>query len=96
MNPFLWLIITVINIYIWIIIAGAILSWLFAFNIVNPRNSFVRQIAYTIDGLTEPVLGPVRRTLPNLGGIDISPLIVIIGLLFLERLVVYLFTGTGF
>ncbi|WP_137388244.1 YggT family protein [Rhodoligotrophos defluvii] len=96
MNPFLWLIITIINIYIWIIIAGAILSWLFAFNIVNPRNSFVRQIAYSIDALTEPVLGPVRRLLPSLGGIDISPLIVIVGLLFLERLVVYIFTGASY
>jgi len=96
MNPFLWLIITIINIYIWIIIAGAILSWLFAFNIVNPRNSFVRQIAYTIDGLTEPVLGPIRRMLPNFGGIDISPLILIVGLLFLERLIIYLFTGASY
>ncbi|MGF7160980.1 YggT family protein [Rhodoligotrophos appendicifer] len=95
MNPILWLIITVINIYIWIIIAGAILSWLVAFNIVSPSQSFIRQIAYAIDGLTEPALAPIRRFLPNLGGLDISPLILIVLLLFLERLVVYLFYGAG-
>lgn len=93
MNPILWLIVTVINVYIWIVIAGAILSWLFAFNVFNPSNAFVRQVAYAIDGLTEPALRPIRRFLPNLGGIDISPLILIIGLLFLERVIVYYFAG---
>ncbi|QPC42263.1 YggT family protein [Kaustia mangrovi] len=93
MNPILWLVLTVINLYIWIIIAGAILSWLFAFNIINAGNSFVRQIAYTIDALTEPLLGPIRRVLPNLGGIDISPVILILGLLFLERMIVYYVAG---
>lgn len=94
MNPFLWLILTVINIYIWIIIAGAILSWLFAFNIVNSGNTIVRQIAYTIDAVTEPLLGPIRRFLPNLGGIDISPVILILALLFLERFIVYYVAGS--
>jgi len=96
MNPFLWLIVTVINIYIWIIIAGAILSWLLAFNIVNPQNSFVRQVAYGIDALTQPVMAPIRRRLPNFGGLDISPMIVIIALLFLERAAYWLFLGGGF
>jgi YggT family protein len=96
MNPFLWLIVTVINVYIWVLIAGAILSWLLAFNIVNPRNSFVRQIAYGIDALTQPVLAPIRDRLPSFGGLDISPMIVIIGLIFLQRLAVWVFTGASY
>lgn len=93
MNPFFWLILTLIDIYTWIIIAGAILSWLFAFNIVNLGNPAIRQIAAVIDALTEPLLAPIRRFLPNLGGIDISPVILILGLLFVKRFVIYYFSG---
>ena len=93
MNPFFWLILTLIDIYTWIIIAGAILSWLFAFNIVNLGNPVIRQIAAVIDALTEPLLAPIRRFLPNLGGIDISPVILILGLMFVKRFVIYYFSG---
>ena len=93
MNPFFWLILTLIDIYTWIIIAGAILSWLFAFNIVNLGNPVIRQIAVVIDAFTEPLLAPIRRFLPNLGGIDISPVILILGLLFVKRFIIYYFSG---
>src|SRR6201987_3677497 len=83
MNPFLWLIDTIITLYIWILIAAAILSWLIAFNVVNTRNHFVASVANFFYHVTEPALRPIRRVLPNLGGIDISPIILIIGLLFL-------------
>ncbi len=73
MNPILWLILTIIDIYFWIILATVILSWLVAFNVVNRSNPYVRQIGYALERLTEPLLGPIRRRLPNLGGIDISP-----------------------
>jgi YggT family protein len=91
LNPFLWLINTVITIYIWILIAAAVLSWLVAFNVVNPYNQIVRNIGEVLHRLTEPALRPIRNLLPNLGGIDISPVILILLLLFLERLIFWLF-----
>ena len=91
LNPFLWLIHTVITLYIWILIAAAILSWLVAFNVVNPYNQIVRNIGEILHRLTEPLLRPIRNFLPNLGGIDISPVILILLLLFLERLIFWLF-----
>jgi YggT family protein len=89
MNPFLWLVLTLINIYFWIIIIMVVMSWLVAFNVVNPTNSFVRQVRYALFRLTEPALAPIRRFMPDLGGIDLSPMVLLIGLLFLERLVVW-------
>ena len=74
-----------IQIYIWIIIAFVVMSWLIGFNIINRHNDFVRQINYALYRLTEPVLGPIRRVLPNLG-IDISPIIAVIVLWFLRSL----------
>jgi YggT family protein len=69
---------SLITLYIYIIIAGAVMSWLIAFNVVNPYNQFVRSIWQGLNALTEPVLRPIRRMMPDLGGIDISPLVVII------------------
>jgi YggT family protein len=91
MNPFLWLVTTLITLYIWIIIASAVLSWLIAFNVVNPHNNVVRAIGETLYRLTEPALRPIRNMLPSLGGLDISPVILIILLLFLERLLFWAF-----
>ena len=91
LNPFLWLIHTVITLYIWILIAAAILSWLVAFNVVNAYNPVVRNIGEVLHRLTEPALRPIRNLLPNLGGIDISPVILILLLLFAERLIFWLF-----
>ena len=91
MNPFLWLIDTVITLYIWILIGAAVLSWLIAFNVVNTRNPVVASIGDFLYRITEPALRPIRSIMPNLGGIDISPVILILGLLFLERLLFWLF-----
>jgi len=91
MNPFLWLIDTLIVLYIYILIAAAVLSWLIAFNVVNTRNPIVAQIGEFLYRITEPALRPIRNMLPNLGGIDISPVILIIGLMFLRQLVHWLF-----
>jgi YggT family protein len=90
MNPFIWLIDTVITLYIWILIAAAILSWLIAFNVVNTRNPVVASIGDFLYRITEPALRPIRSMLPNLGGIDISPVILILGLLFLRNLIFWL------
>ncbi|WP_421995238.1 YggT family protein [Reyranella sp.] len=76
----------VINIYTWVVIASAIMSWLVAFGVVNVRNQFIRVIVDLLYRLTEPVLRPLRRVLPNLGGVDISPVILLLGLFFVRNL----------
>src|SRR5262249_129793 len=86
MYSIIWLISTVISIYIAILIVSAVLSWLVAFDVVNRRNPIVAQVGEVLYRLTEPVLGPIRRRLPNLGGLDISPVIVILLLMFAQRL----------
>ncbi len=91
MNPFLWLIDTIITLYIWILIASAILSWLVAFNVVNARNPIVANIGEFLYRITEPALRPIRALLPNLGGIDISPVILILLLLFLQRIIFWIY-----
>ena len=77
---------SVIDIYTWVVIASAIMSWLVAFGVVNVRNQFIRVIVDLLFRLTEPVLRPIRRILPNLGGVDISPVILLLGLFFLRSL----------
>jgi YggT family protein len=91
MNPFLWLVDTIIDIYIWIMIASAVLSWLVAFNVVNTRNPIVANIGEFLHRVTEPALRPIRNLLPNLGGIDVSPVILIIGLLFLKQFIFWVY-----
>ena len=76
----------VIDIYTWIVIAGAIASWLVAFGVVNTRNQVIRWIIDFLYRITEPALRPIRRVLPNLGGVDISPVILLLGLFFLRSL----------
>ncbi|MFY0400344.1 YggT family protein [Brevundimonas naejangsanensis] len=81
-----WLVNAVVTLMIWCIIASAILSWLFAFDVVNPRNRLVGQIAYVLDTVTRPILGPIQRVVPPLGGIDITPIIALLALQFLNVL----------
>jgi len=90
-NPFLWLIDTLITLYIYVLIAAAVLSWLIAFNVVNSYNPTVRMIWDFLYRVTEPALRPIRAILPNLGGIDISPVILIIALMFLRVLIEWLY-----
>ena len=86
-------IVIAIQLYIYVLIAAAVLSWLIAFNVVNTRNDFVTMVMRTLYRLTEPVLRPIRNILPDLGGIDISPVILILILMFVQRLVVNLSYG---
>jgi YggT family protein len=90
-NPFLWLVSELIWLYIYILIAAAVLSWLIAFNVVNIRNDVVRGIASFLYTVTEPALRPIRNMLPAMGGIDISPIILMIGLMFLEKLIYWIY-----
>jgi len=76
----------VIDIYTWIVIASAIMSWLVAFGVVNTRNQFIHYVVEFLYRVTEPALRPIRRILPNLGGVDISPVILLLGLFFLRSL----------
>jgi len=73
-----------LNLYIYIIIAMAIMSWLVAFNVINLHNNLVRSIWFGVNALTEPALRPIRRILPDLGGIDISPIILILIIIFIK------------
>jgi YggT family protein len=88
MAALLDVILLVLRLYGYIIIAAAILSWLVAFNVVNYRNDFVRSIWGFLNAVTEPVLRPIRRALPNLGGIDISPIIALLLLFLIEDIIV--------
>jgi YggT family protein len=92
MNPFLWLIDTLITLYILLLVAAALLSWLIAFNVVNRHNHIVAAVWDFLYRVTEPALRPIRALLPNLGGIDISPAILIIALLFIQRFLFWVFS----
>ena len=88
-NPFVWLIDTLVTIYIWLLIAQAVLSWLLAFGVVNRYNRAVAVISDFLYRITEPALRPIRAFLPSFGGIDVSPIILILILMFLERFILY-------
>ena len=87
---------SLITIYLWIIIINALLSWLVAFNILNTQNRFVFSILETTYKLTDPILNRIRRFIPMFGSIDISPVILILGLMFLRNLVFEIFAPSLF
>ena len=89
-NPIVSLILLLIDLYQWVVIAAVIASWLVAFNVVNAANPLVGSILRVLDALTEPVFRQVRRVIPPFGGLDLSPLVVLIALWFLERVVIWL------
>ena len=91
MHSLALLIDTILDIYSWVIIASAVVSWLVAFGVVNVRNQVVRVIVDSLYRLTEPVLRPLRRVLPNLGGIDISPVLLILLLIFIQDMIARLY-----
>ena len=74
----------IFKVYIFILIAGAVFSWLYAFNIVNPHNPLIAAIGNFLYQVTEPVLAPIRRILPNLGSIDVSPIVVLLIIYFIH------------
>ena len=80
-------IVLALDLYWWIIIASAIFSWLYAFNVINSRNQFVGAIGNFLFRVTEPALRPIRRIMPDLGGIDISPIILLLLLFFLRQFI---------
>ncbi len=88
MRSVLDIILLILQIYIWLLIAAAVLSWLVAFNVVNTRNQVVAMAADFLYRVTEPVLRPIRSMLPNLGGIDVSPVILILLILLLQNIII--------
>ena len=88
MRSILYVILLVLDLYIWLLIAAAVLSWLVAFNVVNARNQFVAMLGDFLFRITEPVLRPIRNMMPNLGGIDVSPVIVILIIILIKDVIV--------
>ena len=86
MKSIFFLVDSVINIYIWLIIINVILSWLVSFNVLNTQNRFVFAVLNATHQLTDPVLNKIRRFIPNLGSIDISPVVLILLLIFIRNL----------
>jgi YggT family protein len=86
MNSIAWLISTVVDVYVWLLLARVILGWLIQFNVVNTRNQFVNMVGGFLYQVTEPALRPIRRVVPLLGGIDISPVVLVLLLVFLRNL----------
>lgn len=89
MNPFIWLIAEVIDIYVLVVIVWAVLSMLISFRIVDRNHPFVYKVNDVLTRLVEPALRPIRRFLPDINGVDLSPLVLILLLHFLKRLVFY-------
>ena len=89
MRAILYVLLRVLDLYQWVIIAVAVMSWLIAFDVLNIRQNFVRSIWNALNAVTEPLLRPIRRVLPNLGGLDISPVILLLIIYFLQRVIYY-------
>ena len=90
MNPIAALLIQLLEIYKWIVLIAVVVSWLAAFNVINEHNNIVRAILRILYSLTEPVFRPIRKILPNFGGLDLSPIVVLVGIWFLQYTIQYL------
>ncbi len=89
------IVIMVLQLLIWILIVQAILSWLVAFNVINTYNGFVRGVLRALDAITDPLLRPIRRVLPDLGGIDLSPMVLILIIILIQRLLPAILADAG-
>ena len=87
LGPILEIVDTILGLYMWLIILSVVMSWLYAFNVVNASNRFVYAVGYFTHRLTEPALAPIRRFLPNFGAIDISPVVLLLAVFFLRRVI---------
>ena len=84
LNPIAALLIAVLDIYKWVVIASVIVSWLTAFNVINSHNNFVRSLLHILYVLTEPVFRPIRKIIPPMGGLDLSPIVVFVIIITLQ------------
>jgi YggT family protein len=88
MRAVLEIIMMLLDLYWWVVLAMIIMSWLISFNVINTRNQFVETVWRVLNALTEPVLRPIRRIMPNFGGLDVSPIILFIIIYFIQRVIV--------
>jgi len=88
MRAILDVILLALQLYVWVVILSAIFSWLVAFNVVNTRNQFVAMVGEALWRITEPALRPIRRVMPNLGGIDLSPIILLLIIFLIQRIII--------
>ena len=89
MTAIFWLVDTILTLAFWIVLIQVIMSWLINFDVINLRQPFVYQLWTGINRLLDPLYRPIRKFLPNLGGIDLAPMVLIIGILFVQRLIIY-------
>ncbi|UJW84181.1 YggT family protein [Devosia sp. SL43] len=89
MRAVLDIILLILDLYWWIVIAMIIMSWLISFNVINTRNQFVEAVWRILNQLTEPVLRPIRKIMPNISGLDLSPIILFIIIFFIQRIIAY-------
>ena len=87
------IIMILLNVLWWIIIVQAIMSWLIAFNVINTHNDFVRSIWVALDRLTEPLYRPIRKVMPDLGALDLSPMVVLLIIIILQTILPTLFSS---
>ncbi len=85
LGPLISVIQMALNLYVWMIIVQAIMSWLIAFGVINTRNRFVYMVGDFLYRITEPLLRPIRQFLPNLGGIDLSPVVLLLAIVFIQN-----------
>ena len=95
LGPLLQIIRIAIDLYMWVVIISAVLSWLIAFSVVNTSNRFVYAVWDFLHRVTEPALRPIRRLMPNLGGVDISPVILILLLYFLQMVLLNVYVSVS-
>ena len=88
MRAILDVVLLVLDLYTWVVIAAAVFSWLYAFNVVNPRNQIVAMIGDVLYKLTEPVIRPIRKVMPNLGGIDLSPVVLLLLIFLIQNVII--------
>ncbi|MBN9588471.1 MAG: hypothetical protein BGN85_08420 [Alphaproteobacteria bacterium 64-11] len=96
LNPIAALLIQILEIYKWIVVAAVIVSWLTAFNVINVHNNFVRTLLRILMALTEPVFRPIRRIIPPIGGLDLSPIVVFVIIWFLQYSITWASFSFGF
>jgi len=90
LNPIAALLIELLEVYKWVVLGAVLVSWLAAFNVINEHNNFVRTLLRMLYALTEPVFRPVRRVIPSVGGLDLSPIVVLLAIWFLQYSITYI------
>jgi len=95
LNPIAALLIEILDIYMWVVILAVIVSWLVAFNVINVHNNFVRAVLRILYALTEPVFRQVRKVIPPVAGLDLSPFVVFVAIWFLQYTIQYISFRTG-